>query len=76
MNAVIRVIFDCNTFLQGLAAPDGPAGQCVQFAMNGKVQLFVSPFVLSELRNVSSQPSVVKKLHLVLSYLATKTSWI
>jgi predicted nucleic acid-binding protein len=34
-----RVVFDCNTFLQALAAPNGPAGKCVQLAIDRKVDL-------------------------------------
>ena len=60
-----RVVFDSNIFLQALAAPGGPAGRCVQLAIEGKVKLFVSPAVLGEVREVASRPQVVAKLHLV-----------
>src|SRR5665213_840140 len=60
-----RVVFDCNTLLQGLAAASGPAGRCVQLAIDGKVSLFVSPFVVEELHDVTSRPKVIAKLHLV-----------
>lgn len=62
MTVVTRVVFDCNVFLQALASPDGPAGQCVQFAIAGKVSLFVSPVVLDELREVASRPKVIERL--------------
>jgi putative PIN family toxin of toxin-antitoxin system len=65
MTATTRVVFDCNTFVQALAAPEGPAGQCVQLAIEGKVSLFISPSVLGELREVTSRPKVIAKLHLV-----------
>ena len=58
MTAVMRVVFDCNTLLQGLASPGGPAGRCVQLALDGKVSLFVSPAVVEELRDVASRPKV------------------
>jgi putative PIN family toxin of toxin-antitoxin system len=57
-----RVVFDCNTLLQGLASPIGAAGRCVQLAIEGSIQLFISPFVLEELRDVASRPKVIKKL--------------
>lgn len=60
-----RVVFDCNTFFQALASPDGPAGQCVQLAFDGRVHLFVSPTVLEELRDVTARPLVISKLHIV-----------
>ena len=46
MTDTTRVVFDCNTFLQGLAAPGGPAGRCVQLAIDGKISLFLSPAFL------------------------------
>ena len=58
----IRVVFDCNTLIQGLASPVGAAGRCVQLAFGGRVQLFISPFVLEELRDVASRPKVIRKL--------------
>jgi putative PIN family toxin of toxin-antitoxin system len=65
MTAPPRAVFDCNTFLQALAAPEGPAGRCVQLALEGKVSLFISPFVLEELGEVARRPKVVAKLHRV-----------
>ena len=61
---VNRVVFDCNILLQGLASPNGPSGQCVQLAFEGKVSLFVSPVVLEELRDVANRPRVVERLGL------------
>jgi putative PIN family toxin of toxin-antitoxin system len=60
-----RVVFDCNTFVQALGAPDGPAGRCVQLAFDGRIQLFISPAVIDELREVTRRPSVIAKLGLV-----------
>jgi putative PIN family toxin of toxin-antitoxin system len=64
MNIPKRVVFDCNTFLQALASPDGPAGKCVQLVIDGKVELYVSPMVLEEFAEVASRPKVIAKLHL------------
>jgi putative PIN family toxin of toxin-antitoxin system len=66
----IRAVFDCKTFLQALAAPEGPAGRCVQLAFDGGISLFVSPFVLEELRNVTSRPKVIAKLRIVVDRVA------
>jgi putative PIN family toxin of toxin-antitoxin system len=65
MTAPARVVFDCSTFLQALASPRGPAGRCVQLAIEGKVNLFISPYVLEELREVTSRPKVIVQLRLV-----------
>ncbi len=69
MTAATRVVFDCNTFVQALAAPGGPAGRCVQLAVHRQVSLFVSPLVLEELREVTSRPRVIAKFHLVASQM-------
>jgi putative PIN family toxin of toxin-antitoxin system len=64
MIASTRVVFDCNTLLQGLASPRGPAGRCVQLAIDGRIGLFISPVILEELREVTARPRVIAKLHL------------
>jgi putative PIN family toxin of toxin-antitoxin system len=64
MNGKVRVVFDCNTYLQALAAPEGPAGRCVQSAFDGVVLLFICPEVLDEIRDVASRPAVAAKLQL------------
>ena len=64
MSQATRVVFDCNTFLQALSSPDGPAGKCFQLAVDGQVTLFISPAILDEFHDVSSRPRVVAKLRL------------
>jgi putative PIN family toxin of toxin-antitoxin system len=64
-----RAVFDCNTLLQALAAPHGPAGRCVQAAFDAKVQLFISPVVIEELIDVASRPKVARKLRITLDRL-------
>ena len=64
MTTSTRVVFDCNTFLQALASPNGPAGRCIQLAIDGKVELFLAPTVLEEIHDVASRPKVIAKLHL------------
>ena len=65
MTTGARVVFDCNTFLQALSSPEGPAGHCVRLAIGGMISLFVSSRVLEELREVTGRPRVIAKLHLV-----------
>lgn len=64
MSEVLRVVFDCNIFLQGLASPLGPSGRCVSLALDGKVALFISEVVLEEIRDVTSRPELVKRFRL------------
>jgi putative PIN family toxin of toxin-antitoxin system len=59
-----RVVFDCNVFVQALTSPGGPAGACFNLAASGQCQLFVSPEVVSELREVTSRPKLVAKFGL------------
>lgn len=47
-----KVVYDCNIFVQALINLHGPAGRCLQMARDGKVLLFVSPFVLAEIREI------------------------
>jgi putative PIN family toxin of toxin-antitoxin system len=47
-----RVVFDCNVYVQALINVNGPASRCVALAREGKVFLFVSPFVLAEIREL------------------------
>jgi putative PIN family toxin of toxin-antitoxin system len=64
MNVGSKVVFDCNVFLQALSSPRGPAGRCLQLVIEGKLSLFISPLVSEELREVTSRPSVIRKMRL------------
>jgi len=45
-----RVVYDCNVFIQALINIRGPAGRCFEKARAGEVLLFVSEFILDEIR--------------------------
>ena len=64
MSDPARAVFDCNVLLQALLSSTGPAGQLVQAVIGGKVSLFVSQYVLEELRDVASRPKVANKFKL------------
>ena len=64
MTATSRVVFDCNIFLQALAAPDGPSGRCVQLAFDGTGRSVRLAIVLQEIREVANRPKVAAKLKL------------
>jgi hypothetical protein len=52
-----RVAFDCNIFAQALLNPLGPAGACVNAAIDGRVRLFISEYVLEEIRDIPNKPT-------------------
>lgn len=55
---VLRVVFDCNVFLQALVNRDGAAGQCVKALDQGEFELFASAPVFAEISEVLSRPRV------------------
>lgn len=54
----IRVVFDCNTFLQAALKADSPAGNCYGLVEEGIVKLFVSKDVLVEIEDVINRPQI------------------
>jgi putative PIN family toxin of toxin-antitoxin system len=48
--AARKAVYDCNIYVQALINMTGPAGGCVEAALAGRVSLFVSSFVLDEIR--------------------------
>ena len=64
MNLPERVVFDCGVFFQALIAPGGPAGKCLASARDGDLLLFVSNYVLAELRDVCARPHLVRRFRL------------
>ena len=64
MTDPLRVVYDCNIFLQALAKPTGPSGACVALALEGKVALFVSEIVLEEIRDVTARQELIRRFKL------------
>jgi len=54
---VQKVVYDCNIFAQALLNPIGPAGACLQAAMDGRVALFIAEFLLAEIRDIPYKPT-------------------
>lgn len=46
----MRAVYDCNVYVQALINLKGPGAACVELARVGRVSLFVTPFVLDEVR--------------------------
>lgn len=61
-----RAVFDCNVLLQALLSARGPAGSLLQAVKTQKLALFVSAYVIDELRDVALRPNVRQKFHLTL----------
>jgi putative PIN family toxin of toxin-antitoxin system len=47
-----RVVFDCNVFAGGLINPTGSAGECIERVLDGELLLFLSEFVIGEIRRI------------------------
>ncbi|MBA2647202.1 MAG: putative toxin-antitoxin system toxin component, PIN family [Pyrinomonadaceae bacterium] len=58
----VKVIFDCNTFVQALLSPDGAAAASMELVRRGEIALYVSPQVLAEIRDVLQRPVIMKRL--------------
>jgi putative PIN family toxin of toxin-antitoxin system len=55
MSEPVRVVYDCNVFLQFLLNRNGPSGRCLELAFEGRVQLYVSDAVLAELHDLPAK---------------------
>ena len=51
----MRVVLDTNVLISALAFPGSKPDQIVQYIRRGELQLFISPFILSELDRVLRQ---------------------
>ena len=53
-----RVVFDCNVFLQAMLSANGPSHACWQKVVAGDVTLFVTPYMLAEIRRLPNHPKL------------------
>lgn len=56
-----RVVFDCNVFFQAFISESGPAGRLLQAVDEKRITLYISEYVLLELRDVLSRPRLVSQ---------------
>jgi putative PIN family toxin of toxin-antitoxin system len=56
-----RVVFDCNVYFQAFISEGGPAGRLLQAVHDGRLVLFLSQFVLDELKDVLARPHIVQR---------------
>lgn len=59
---IIRVVFDCNIFIQFLLNPNGVAAKCLKTVQSGKAKLFISKETLEEIRDVVLRPNILARL--------------
>ena len=50
-----RVVFDCPIYAQALINPRGPAAACLSLAQNGRFLLFISDYVVQEIRELPTK---------------------
>ncbi|MBA2619571.1 MAG: putative toxin-antitoxin system toxin component, PIN family [Acidobacteria bacterium] len=62
LTEILRVVFDCNVFLQALLNPNGVAAKCVEAVRSGQAKLFVSKATLEEVRDVILRPNILSRL--------------
>jgi putative PIN family toxin of toxin-antitoxin system len=53
-----KAVFDCNVFLQAMLSTRGAAHACWQQVVSGRVTLFVSPYILAEIRGLPDHKSL------------------
>lgn len=58
----LRVVFDCNIFLQSLLNPKGVAAKCLGYIENRQVELYISKETLAEVRDVVLRPNILSRL--------------
>lgn len=59
---ILRVVFDCNIFVQFLLNPNGVAAKCLKVVQDGKAKLFISKETLEEIRDVIMRPNILARL--------------
>ncbi len=47
-----NAVFDCNVFLQAMLSTHGAAHACWQNVLSGRITLFVTPYILAEIRKL------------------------
>ena len=50
-----RVVFDCPIYAQALINPRGPAAACLSLAQSGRIVLFISDYVVQEIRELPTK---------------------
>lgn len=57
-----RVVFDTNIYIQAFLSSSGTSGKCFDLASSGKIDLFITKPILTEIADVINRPSVLSLL--------------
>lgn len=55
---ILRAVFDCGVFLQGLISKSGSAVACLELVEQGKVRLLINEEILAEIEAISTNPKL------------------
>ena len=58
MNVPVPVVFDCNVYLQAMLSSRGPAHACWQHVLDGDAMLYVTPYIIAEIRALPEHPKL------------------
>lgn len=58
---ILKAVFDCGVFLQGLISKSGPAVACLELVEQGKIKLVISQETLAEIKDVLARPRLRQK---------------
>jgi putative PIN family toxin of toxin-antitoxin system len=59
--AKVKVIFDCNIYLQAFLSAKGAASKCLKLVEEGLIELYLSRDIFSEIKDVLSRPEFQAK---------------
>ena len=57
---MIRIVIDTNILVSAILTPEGNPAKILKFALQGKLNLIISPAILEEIRQVLRYPKLVK----------------
>jgi putative PIN family toxin of toxin-antitoxin system len=58
MSSLLSAVFDCNVFLQTILSSNGASHACWKKVLAGEVALFVTPYMLAEIRTLPEHPKL------------------
>jgi predicted nucleic acid-binding protein len=59
-------VFDCNVSFQAMISGNGPAARCLQKVHAGDLTLFISDYVLAEIRDLPNDAEIAAKFNLTV----------
>lgn len=83
-NQRVKVVFDCNVYLQAYLSTKGAASKCLSLVDDKSLELYISRDIFNEVKDVLSRPefqarfpnATAKNLTAFLEYIRTKTVFV